>query len=52
MFCLIPKNKRGFKIKKYNPGIAQKMIKNVIKMYFLKLILFNKKTKNYIKKKI
>ena len=36
VFCFIPK-KKGFKIKKYSPGIAQKIIKNVIEMYLFKI---------------
>ena len=52
MVCFKPKNKRGFKITKYMPGIANKNIKDETKTNFLKLILFINKVNRKIKKKI
>ena len=48
----MPKNNRGFKNKKYTPGIAHKRINTEIETNFFKLILFIKKIKRNIKKKI
>ena len=52
MFCFKPKNRRGFKITKYIPGIANKITMDEIKTNLLKLILFNKKINRKIKKKM